>query len=201
MKKILSLMLALAMLLTPVLSLAEGDLHAYAAPDGSFGFACPADWVVLTTETIDELAAASQDEGYKMIMETLRSEIEEMGHIIVMSADMISSITIIPQDMGEEVTNEMVAALKDGVVAEVMDIMGDDVTFSAEPGMLDLDDGRQALLVQYVLPIFEDFSLYSVQAYVGVGNSLFTFTMTSEPDRVESDAEVLGIVIGSTHAN
>jgi len=200
MKKILSLLLAMAMLLTPVLSLAEEAFNIYTAPDGSYGFAYPADWSVLTLETLDELIAASENEGYKSAMGNLRSQIEELGMIILMSEDMISNINIVPQDTGAEVTNEMVAALEESAIAELTASM-EGITFPTQPSMLDLDDGRQALLVQYSVPLFEEYSLFGAQAYVGVGNTLFLFTMTSEPDRAEADAQVLGIVIGSTHAN
>lgn len=198
MKRFFSLMVSLLLLLTPVLAMGEAAEYT----DGNFTFSCPAGWSVMTLEAIDELVATAEKDGnemYKLVLEGTRAQMEELGMIIVTSDDMISSINIIPQDAGAEVTNEMLAAMKDGVIEELTSMM--DVSFPEEPAMLDLADGRQALLVQYSMPLFDDYALLGSRAYAGVGNTLFVIEVTSEPDRAEADAEALSLVLSSLRAN
>ena len=198
MKRFFSLMVSLLLLLTPVLAMGEAAEYT----DGNFTFSCPAGWSVMTLEAIDELVATAEKDGnemYKLVLEGTRAQMEELGMIIVTSDDMISSINIIPQDAGAEVTNEVLAAMKDGVIEELTSMM--DVSFPEEPAMLDLADGRQALLVQYSMPLFDDYALLGSRAYAGVGNTLFVIEVTSEPDRAEADAEALSLVLSSLRAN
>ena len=199
MKRFFSLIVSLLLLLTPVLAMGEAAEYT----DGNFTFSCPAGWSVMTLEAIDELVATAEKDGnemYKLVLEGTRAQMEELGMIIVTSDDMISSINIIPQDAGAEVTNEMLAAMKDGVIEELTASVAD-ISFPAEPAMLDLADGRQALLVQYSMPLFDDYALLGSRAYAGVGNTLFVIEVTSEPDRAEADAEALSLVLSSLRAN
>jgi len=203
MKKILSLLLVLAMLLTPVFALAVENYSFYTAPDGSYSFAYPSEWTLLSKDTFDavlDVAVSMGDENFTTMVENLRPQIEELGIVVLMSADLSSNINVIAQNTGIEVTPELLTALGEMIPAQLTSQLGESVVFPVEPYLVDVGEGRQVLLVEYTFTMM-GYDQYGVQASIGNGTVLHTFTLTTSAEQAEGLVEDLGFVVGSLQVN
>ena len=198
MKKILWLLVALCIMVTPVLALAADydNYGIYANEDGSCAFAYPGGWMVLSSENLDELWTEAQklgDEKLQAFMESARPQIEEMGMIMLLDETMASNISIIRQEMGAEITPEALMASKE-MLQEQLAASLENVQFAQEPTLMDVDAG-QAMLIPYMYEMLGQ-QLIGVQAYIGVGTGLYTFMLTTDPAN-EDAFSVFGFVLGS----
>jgi len=200
MKKILSLMMALMMLLTPVFAMGASseEYGQYADPNGLYSFSYPSDWMMISEDTFDalwQLAEQQADESFKATMESVKPQIKEMGMIFLMSSDLVSNINLTRQEVAGADANTLLALssqLEAGLTAAL-----DGCEIVAESELLDIGNERQALIMQYSYPL-QGMQLYGVQAYVGTGDALYLFTLTTTLEQLESAAETLGFVLGSS---
>ena len=198
MKKIFCLLAVICLMLSPVLALAVDydNYGIYANEDGSCGFAYPDGWMVLSKENLDALWAQAQkmgDEEFQAIMENARPQMEELGMVMLMNETMESNISVIRQEMGMSITPEALLASVPMIQEQLAASLGN-VQFAQEPSLVEIEAG-QAMLIPYVYEML-DRQLMGVQAYVGVGTGLYTFTLTANPS--DEDAfSVFGFVLGS----
>ena len=200
MKKLLSLILALMMLLTPVLAMGETaeEYETYIDPNGHFTFSYPSDWTMISEDTFDLLWSAAEqqaDESFKATMESVKPQIKELGMIFLMDANLVSNINVVRQELAGA-TMDAIAAISGQLADSLMAQMAD-CEMVTDPEMIDIGNERQALLLQYTYPL-NGIQLYGVQAYVGTGDVMYLFTLTTTEDLLESAAEVLGFVLGSS---
>ena len=200
MKKLLSMILALVMLLTPVLVMGETfeEYETYIDPNGHFTFSHPTSWTMISDDTFDMLWQAAEqqaDEAFKATMENVKPQIKELGMIILMADDLVSNINIVRQETAGATPETL--QLISGQLAESLMASLEGCEMVEEPVMIDIGNNRQALLLQYAYTM-SNMTLYGVQAYVGIGDVLYLFTLTTIADQLEGAAEVLGFVLGSS---
>ena len=192
-RKLLSLVMALALLLTPFLALAEG-YQSYTAEDGSLSFPYPEDWLLLSKENIDSvLDTASTIEGMSELVETARVQIEQTGIIVLIDETGVNNINLQIQDAGMALTGDMLLALSPTLQSGISDSLGD-VSFD-DPQVIEVN-GTETLVMQYAYTMAGfDFSV--VQAYMSVGTKLVVSTLTcSSEDQLSPGAEALDIILG-----
>ena len=198
MKKWIAMLLALCLGMSTLGALAADyeNYGIYANEDGSCAFAYPGDWLVLSQENLDEFWAEAQklgDEDLQAFMRSAQPQMEEMGMIMLVDRTMESNISIIRQELGFETTPEMLMASAASIQEQLTASM-ENVQFPEEPSLTEITAGK-AMLIPYVYDMLDQ-QLLGVQAYVGVGTGLYTFTVTTNPGN-EDALSVLGFVLGS----
>lgn len=99
-KKLLSLLIAFALLATPCLMLAE-EYQPYVSEDKSVTFLYPSDWILLSQENIDTIIdAAATVEEVAELAQTARTQIEQLGIIVLMDATGANNINFQHQNAG-----------------------------------------------------------------------------------------------------
>ena len=191
-KKLLTL--ALMLLLVPCLALAE-SYQSYAAEDGSLSFLYPEDWLLLSKENIDSvLDAAATVEGVAEMAEAARTQIEQMGMIVLVDETGLNNINLQLQDTGMELSGDTLMALAPSLQSAIEGSL-EGVTFH-DPELMDIN-GTDALLMQcsYTLARID---FQQLQAYMSMGTRLAVVTLTcSSEDRFSAGAETLGVILGS----
>lgn len=99
-KKLLSLLVAFALLAMPCLTLAE-EYQTYVSEDQSVTFLYPSDWILLSRENIDTIIdAAATVEEVAELAQTARTQIEQLGIIVLMDATGANNINFQHQNAG-----------------------------------------------------------------------------------------------------
>lgn len=197
MKKLLSLILALMMLLTPVLAMGE-EYASYTDPNSNYSFSYPAEWTVISKDTFDllwQIAETQADDTFKATMESVKPQIEQLGMLVMMSEDLTSNINIIRQEVAGA-TPEALMSIS-GQLMESLKNTAADLEQTAETVLIDIGNERQAMIMQYAYTV-SGMEMNGVQAYVGLGDCMYVFTLTTTGEMLESTAEVLGFVMGSS---
>ena len=202
MKRMMTLILALMMLVLPAVSGAEESEYAsYEHPEGLYSFLYPADWNILSRESFEaawDAAIEMSDEDLQAQLEQARVLIEENGMIILNSPDGVDNINMACQAAGMELTAEILLNMSP-VFCSQLEAAMDGIAFPVEPYLVELGEGRQALLIEYLFTMM-DIEMYGMQAYVAAGSNVYIFTLTTRPDDL-SAAETLGFILGSAQLN
>ena len=197
-RKLLSLTIALALLLTPCLTLAE-SYQSYAAEDGSLSFLYPEGWLLLSRENIDSvLDIASELEGMAGLVETARAQIEQTGIIVLIDETGLNNINLQIQDVGMTLSGDMMLAMAPTLQSSISDSLSG-VSFY-DPEVVEVN-GTETLLMQYAYTMAGfDFSV--VQAYMPTGTKLAVATLTcSSEEQLSPGAEALGVILGALQAS
>ena len=199
MKRMLSLVLALMMLILPCASMAEQNYKVYSDPAGRFSFCYPFDWTLLSKDTIDELfeiAKTQGDEEYQAVIEQAYPQIEATGMIMLMSEDMTSNINVVLQPVGMEGSPELLMAISDMLCSQLQQSAAGELEFLNEPYLLDITEDRKVMAIEYVNRVI-GMEMYGMQIYETVGTDMMVYTLTTADSSFDA-AETLGYVVGST---
>lgn len=197
MKKWMSLLLAVMMLVATGLVAAEEDYQIYQDPQGRFSFAYPSDWVLQNNQEKEQIIS----EGMEFVDEEFASSVEANvdneavnDMIVLVGPNLMSNINLIPQNAGVTVDSEMLNALAPMVV-EMLGVQLPGVEFAGEPLELDVN-GNPALMLEYSVTI-SGIAISGVQVYMALGSTLYTATLTTTAESLEADSEILGFILGS----
>ncbi len=192
-RKLLSLLVALAMLVMPCLTLAE-EYQTYVSEDESVAFLYPSDWILLSRENIDTIIdAAATVEDVAELAQIARTQIEQLGIIVLMDATGANNINFQHQNAGVALSGDdlmnLAPSLQSNISASI-----DGVSFY-DPELMDIN-GTDAMLLQYTYAMAGiDFT--GLQVYLPVGTELAICTLTSSAEDISAGAEAVGIIVGS----
>ena len=192
-RKLLSLLVALAMLVMPCLTLAE-EYQTYVSEDESVAFLYPSDWILLSRENIDTIIdAAATVEDVAELAQIARTQIEQLGIIVLMDATGANNINFQHQNAGVALSGDdlmnLAPSLQSNISASI-----DGVSFY-DPELMDIN-GTDAMLLQYTYAMAGiDFT--GLQVYMPVGTELAICTLTSSAGDISAGAEAVGIIVGS----
>ena len=106
-RKLLSLLVALALLVMPCLTLAE-EYQTYVSEDESVAFLYPSDWILLSRENIDTIIdAAATVEDVAELAQIARTQIEQLGIIVLMDATGANNINFQHQNAGVALSGDV----------------------------------------------------------------------------------------------
>ena len=174
-RKLLSLLVALALLVMPCLTLAE-EYQTYVSEDESVAFLYPSDWILLSRENIDTIIdAAATVEDVAELAQIARTQIEQLGIIVLMDATGANNINFQHQNAGVALSGDdlmnLAPSLQSNISASI-----DGVSFY-DPELMDIN-GTDAMLLQYTYAMAGiDFT--GLQVYMPVGTELAICTLTS----------------------
>ena len=192
-RKLLSLLVALALLVMPCLTLAE-EYQTYVSEDESVAFLYPSDWILLSRENIDTIIdAAATVEDVAELAQIARTQIEQLGIIVLMDATGANNINFQHQNAGVALRGDdlmnLAPSLQRNISASI-----DGVSFY-DPELMDIN-GTDAMLLQYTYAMAGiDFT--GLQVYMPVGTELALCTLTSSAADISAGAEAVGIIMGS----
>lgn len=192
-RKLLSLLVALALLVMPCLTLAE-EYQTYVSEDESVAFLYPSDWILLSRENIDTIIdAAATVEDVAELAQIARTQIEQLGIIVLMDATGANNINFQHQNAGVALSGDdlmnLAPSLQSNISASI-----DGVSFY-DPELMDIN-GTDAMLLQYTYTMAGiDFT--GLQVYLPVGTELVICTLTSSAGDISAGAEAVGIIVGS----
>lgn len=192
-RKLLSLLVALALLVMPCLTLAE-EYQTYVSEDESVAFLYPSDWILLSRENIDTIIdAAATVEDVAELAQIARTQIEQLGIIVLMDATGANNINFQHQNAGVALSGDdlmnLAPSLQSNISASI-----DGVSFY-DPELMDIN-GTDAMLLQYTYAMAGiDFT--GLQVYLPVGTELAICTLTSSAEDISAGAEAVGIIVGS----
>lgn len=192
-RKLLSLLVALALLVMPCLTLAE-EYQTYVSEDESVAFLYPSDWILLSRENIDTIIdAAATVEDVAELAQIARTQIEQLGIIVLMDATGANNINFQHQNAGVALSGDdlmnLAPSLQSNISASI-----DGVSFY-DPELMDIN-GTDAMLLQYTYAMAGiDFT--GLQVYLPVGTELAICTLTSSAGDISAGAEAVGIIVGS----
>lgn len=189
MRKLFSLFMAVMLLCLPAFAWAEGE--SYADPDGRFTFPCPEGWTVLSKETIEDVlkvAETVQDEQFQQMVESVKPQIEQMGIIILMSADYTCNINVVCQDDVDGVNGEVLLSLGDTLKSQ-LSAQFEDFVLEEEPELYEVGSW-EPMMFAYEYSIV-GIDMAGAQAYLPKDNSLMIFTLTAQKPQVEQGVSAL----------
>ena len=192
-RKLLSLLVALALLVMPCLTLVE-EYQTYVSEDESVAFLYPSDWILLSRENIDTIIdAAATVEDVAELAQIARTQIEQLGIIVLMDATGANNINFQHQNAGVALSGDdlmnLAPSLQSNISASI-----DGVSFY-DPELMDIN-GTDAMLLQYTYAMAGiDFT--GLQVYLPVGTELAICTLTSSAGDISAGAEAVGIIVGS----
>ena len=191
-KKLLSLLVAFALLAMPCLTLAE-EYQTYVSEDQSVTFLYPSDWILLSRENIDTIIDAATVEEVAELAQTARTQIEQLGIIVLMDATGANNINFQHQNAGVALSGDDLMNLSSSLQSNISSAIGG-VSFY-DPELMAIG-GTDAMLLQYVYTMAGiDFT--GMQVYMPVGTELAICTLTSSAEDISAGAEAVGIIMGS----
>ncbi len=207
MKKFLCLLTALMLMAVPMLSFAEapaGDAEEYLTykdADGRFTFWYPDTWTLLSKDTIDAFITAAEGLGNEQLTamaQQAKGQIEQLGIIMLMSADYQANINLVCTDAGAAVDVKQLLTGADAIKSQLSGQI-EGIEFTSDPQVLEVGN-HQALLIEYAYELAGQ-GFAGAQCYVGAGTNLYVFTLTAPAGSATEYAEALGVVIGGAELN
>lgn len=202
MKKFLSVVLALALMLMPVLSMAEAatelEYAQYTHTNEQYSFVYPNTWTVLNAETIEMLVntlSESADEQLAQMVATYGPQIQQYDMVMVINETGMTNINVVCQPVGMEATEEALQSLAPAAVLELSNTMPG-IEFLNE-GTVTEFNGNKSLVLEYTYEL-SGMQMHGAQVYVAVGTNLYMFTYTcANADELVATSESLGVMLSS----
>ncbi len=207
MKKILSVLLALAMLLVPVLSMAEAaeatavEYTTYTHTDEKYTFAYPNNWILLTAENVETVLDAiseTEDEQLAQMIATYGPQLQQSGMIMLLNETGLTNVNVVAQYVGMRATDDVLLSLAPQVVSELSKAMAG-IEFVNEGTIVKLGENTGLMLeYQYTL---SGTDMYGVQVYIPGETDMYIFTYTCAAiNELVSTSEEFGFMLGSLQA-
>jgi hypothetical protein len=204
MKKILSVLLALAMLLVPVLSMAEAaeelaaDYSIYTHTDEQYAFAYPNNWILLTAENIETVLDAvseTEDEQLAQMIATYGPQVQQTGMIMLLNETGMTNVNVLAQYVGMRATDDTLLTLAPQLVSQLSNVM-EGIEFINEGTIVELGENT-GLMIEYQYTL-ADTNMYGVQAYIPGETDLYIVTYTcAAPAELEATSIDLGFMLNS----
>lgn len=204
MKKLLSVLMALALVLVPVLSLAdavetlEPAYLQYTHTDDQYSFMYPDTWTLLNKEniqTIMEAVDAEADAELAQMIATYGPQIQQSDMVMLLSETGLTNVNAVAQYVGMHASDNDLLSLAPSLVAQLSGAMAN-IEFVDEGSIIELN-GINALMVEYNCELAGT-AMHGVQAYISGAENLYIFTYTcAGADEVAATSEDFGIMLGS----
>jgi len=190
MKKPLATLLALALLLTPVLAMAEGILigpNQYTHADNLYSFQYPDGWTVMDKQYIEALvelgSGLEEDENFAQFISQYGSIVEETDMLMLLNEDGATNVSISYYETGMPADDAVLLMMSKGVVEQFRTNMPD-VVFLNEGALADIGANRVAM-IEYTYTTY-GMELYGAQAFISGTDKLYSLTFTSTSDTAEA---------------
>ena len=204
MKKILSVLLALAMLLMPVLSLAEAaamlaaDYTTYTHTDDQYSFMYPNSWTLLNAENVETVLDAiseTEDEQLAQMIATYGPQLQQSGMIMLLNETGLTNVNVIAQPVGMRATDEVLLSLAPTVVSQLSSTF-EGIEFVNEGVIINLGD-KNGLIVEYSYTLAGT-EMQGAQVYVSGETDMYIFTYTcAAADEVSATSREFGFMLGT----
>lgn len=189
MKKMLSVLLALSLLLCCVPALAEeaAEYAPYTDPTGHYSLEYPADYLLLDAETIDALIAAMEsgeiDVGFDF--SAYASMLKESSLTIFMDPFTGNNINVVIMDLGAHLSADILVQLSIPATREQYKTMMPGAVYDDEGSVKTINGTDFAhLALQYPQ---NGVTVYMEQYVVCVGNLMYNLTFTYNNSPEEAD--------------
>lgn len=146
MKKLLSLLMALVLMIVPFSALAQsnGGMQIYMKPDGSYGFAYPNDWTVISREVIDaaiEAGYAVGDGSLGNLFSELKYQMEQMDVTMVINIETGDRVELVCRDVGGMLPeDELLGNMQ--MFKMILEDSDPNIEFFGEPEIMDFGNGE-----------------------------------------------------------
>lgn len=200
MKKVLSLLAAVLLLVFPALCMAQ-ETVTYVDPAERYSFDYPADWKLLSKETADgimDLAADMGDEQLAGLVQTAKEQLETVDMVLLMNSTMDCNINMLCQPVGVELTGDLLLAAAPGFAAGIQSQLAG-AELVEEATLIDIPAG-QAMLMQLAYSLSGQ-NLVCTCAYVSKGTDLYVMTQTCHVNAGEQNAQVLSNMLETLRFN
>lgn len=204
MKKILSVLLALAMLLVPVLSMAEAaeelavDYSIYTHTDEQYAFAYPNNWILLTAENVETVLDAiseTEDEQLAQMIANYGPQLQQSGMIMLLNETGNTNVNVVPQYVGMRANDDALLSLAPQLVSQLSNVM-EGIEFVNKGTIVKLGENT-GLMIEYQYTL-SDTDMYGVQVYISGETDMYIFTYTCAAiDELVSTSEDFGFMLGS----
>lgn len=204
MKKILSVLLALAMLLVPVLSMAEAaeelavDYSIYTHTDEQYAFAYPNNWILLTAENVETVLDALsevEDQQLAQMIANYGPQLQQSGMIMLLNETGNTNVNVVPQYVGMRATDDVLLSLAPQLVSQLSNVM-EGIEFINEGTIVELGENT-GLMIEYQYTLAGT-DMYGVQVYISGETDMYIFTYTCAAiDELVSTSEDFGFMLGS----
>lgn len=204
MKKILSVLLALAMLLVPVLSMAEAaevlatDYTTYTHTDDQYSFMYPNSWILLNAENVQTMldaASETEDQELAQIIQTYGPQIEQTGMIMLLNETGNTNVNVIAQYVGMRATDDVLLSLAPSLVSQLSNAMPG-LEFANEGTIVKLGENT-GMMVEYQYTL-SGTNMYGVQVYISGETDLYILTYTCAAiDELIATSEEFGTMLGT----
>lgn len=199
MKKALSVMLTLTLLLCCMPALAEETEYIpYTEPTGQFSLEYPADYLLLDDETVDALFSAVEDEeiDFGFDFSTYAAAIRESNTVYFLNLLNGSNFNVVFQDLGGHLSaNLMMLMIYPSLVEQYKTIFPTAV-FDDEGSILTVNGVDFVRLALRYLQ--DDVTVHMEQYGVCMGNFLYYFTFSSDNTIKEADVTHILSTFSST---
>lgn len=204
MKKLLSLLMALTLMLVPFAALAEeGDYEVYLSPDETYGFVYPNSWMLISREIIEEAIEegyTAGDGGLGDMIEILKPQMEQMDLIMVMNMATSDNLNMVRQDIGQNLSDEDLLKSMEQFKS-MWSQLDPNVEFLSGPELSPVgEDGRSYAMVLYSTTDVSGLPINAIQATTCEGSIQYTFTMTmysTEGDAAYEAIETMETVLST----
>ena len=183
MKKMLSILMTLALMLVPFAALAQAeiDFEVYMHPNGSYGFAYPNEWVVISREVIEQAMEdgyTAGDGGIGDLFAALKPQMDQMDLVMVMNLETSDNVNLVCQDAGSHLSDEqLIKNLEE--FQKIWAHVDPTTEFVSEPEIMQIvDGGRSYAVLVYRSTDAEGYPVNVVQSITCEGTMQYTFTLT-----------------------
>lgn len=204
MKKLLSVLMALALALVPVLALAEAaevleaEYDTYTHTNEQYTFMYPIGWTMLNKEniqTIMESVDVGNDPELAQMLADYGPAIAQADMIMLVSENGQTNVSVAPKYVGMQANDEALLALAPQLVSQMSGAM-ENIEFVDEGSIIELN-GINGLMLQYVCEL-AGMQVHGVQVYVSGAEYLYVLTYTcSNADELLATSEAFGIMLSS----
>ncbi|MBE5815854.1 MAG: hypothetical protein E7320_11745 [Clostridiales bacterium] len=206
MKKFLSVLLVLALLVLPVVSMAEAaettddffaNYETYTHTNDQYSLFYPKTWTVLNADMIETIMTSmtdSQDEQLAQLAAQYGPQIKQTDMVMFISETGMTNVNVVCQTVGLSIDEDQLLLLAPSFTAELAKVM-EGIEFINEGTIMDLATCKAMLLeYNYTLAGVE---MYGAQAYVPVGEDMYIFTYNcSDAGEINTTAEDFGVMLG-----
>jgi len=202
MKKILSVLLALTMLLVPVLAMAEAaqavTYQSYTHTDDQYTIEYADNWLMLNAELISNILNTmdtSEDEQLALLVNTYGPQIQQMDMVLFLSESGMTNVNIVYQEMGLQLTGDLLMSMAPNFVAQLSQSF-EGIQFLNE-GSLIAVNGVDSLMIEYAYELSGQ-QMQGAQVYVpgSTGLCLVTYTC-GNADELVPTVEVFSDMLNS----
>ena len=201
MKKLLSALLTLCLLVLPMVSLAEAatqdmQMETYTHSSGAFSMQYPSDWTLLDRSTIDTLIsmAANSSDEVKNVYENVKQQLAAADIVMILSPDMQCTANVTVQALGASMTAEQISSLSAQLQSSIK-LNLPTATFPNDGSVVTVGSNEFFMLeAVYTLSGVE---FNSITYMTAPNTNLYTVNFTVASSVVDANIDAMGAILAS----